>query len=375
MSFKKFTRAFILSALVILAFVYSSTIASARESDSTLLYKDPVFDFSLEYPSTFVLFDRSDDPNAISEVLTFQSTTTGEKIIVGHLLAEIKPETPLEEWVILYESVSTPFLESELERGNFQRILDGKSITRDGESPLGYHRNTYIVSGNVVWFIWTNEEDSNYYELFVKSFKMGSDMPRTLRDIYGEDFQPLKLDQVVKTSQQNGSKEQTSLSDSLPNYLQAKNMPSSPVMLSSSFWSPVLNTSAGPYGVTCGHSGSELYGVDAPTNNWTNVYAVNSGSVVFAGWDVNYGNYIKMLHSGSLYSYSAHLNAIYTYTGANHNRGDFIGKTGNTGNSFGPHLHFHIDNTSLVGMTGFNTSIYTYPTPSGSGAVCGLLGR
>lgn len=73
------------------------------------------------------------------------------------------------------------------------------------------------------------------------------------------------------------------------------------------------------------------------------VYAVDSGVVVYAGWnDWGYGNVIVIDHGNGWQSLYAHLNSINVGCGAFVFQGDFIGSIGVTGNSTGPHLHFEL---------------------------------
>lgn len=90
----------------------------------------------------------------------------------------------------------------------------------------------------------------------------------------------------------------------------------------------------------------------------TDVHAPNSGTVVFAGPLQAYGNAIVIDHGGGLYSTFGHLSEIGVREGQAVKTGDIIGKSGNTGLSTGPHLHWEmaidgvlIDATKLVDGT------------------------
>lgn len=86
-------------------------------------------------------------------------------------------------------------------------------------------------------------------------------------------------------------------------------------------------------------------GIDYPAPTGTNVGAAQRGVVVAAAYNSAYGNYIIINHPDDNWRYwtlYAHLNSISVKVGDEPNKGDVIGKSGNTGNSSGPHLHFEV---------------------------------
>jgi len=62
--------------------------------------------------------------------------------------------------------------------------------------------------------------------------------------------------------------------------------------------------------------------------------------------NASYGNCIKIKHNNGYFTLYAHLNKVNVYLGQILNEGQIIGSIGNTGNSYGPHLHFEVRNTS-----------------------------
>ncbi|EDY66530.2 LOW QUALITY PROTEIN: peptidase, partial [Streptomyces pristinaespiralis ATCC 25486] len=62
-----------------------------------------------------------------------------------------------------------------------------------------------------------------------------------------------------------------------------------------------------------------------------------------------YGNAIVIKHNNGKYSQYAHLSKINVNVGAKVKTGQNIAKSGNTGNSSGPHLHFEIRTTPNYG--------------------------
>jgi len=72
--------------------------------------------------------------------------------------------------------------------------------------------------------------------------------------------------------------------------------------------------------------------------------AADGGTVIQAstGWNGGYGNVVKIQHSNGLITVYAHLLSIKVVKGQQVSRGQTIGLIGNTGRSFGPHLHFEV---------------------------------
>jgi len=85
-------------------------------------------------------------------------------------------------------------------------------------------------------------------------------------------------------------------------------------------------------------------GIDYMANVGTGVAAAAAGKVVVisTGWSGGYGNQIVVDHGGGRQTRYAHLSSIGVSVGETVNRGKIIGRSGNTGRSTGPHLHFEL---------------------------------
>ena len=91
------------------------------------------------------------------------------------------------------------------------------------------------------------------------------------------------------------------------------------------------------FGASKFHNGIDL------AANYENVYSVLDGIVTETGWDNNGGgNYIKIKHFDRFETAYLHLSEIYYRVGEFVNAGFIIAKSGNSGNSTGPHLHFSV---------------------------------
>ncbi|NUP32800.1 MAG: peptidoglycan DD-metalloendopeptidase family protein [Streptomycetaceae bacterium] len=88
-------------------------------------------------------------------------------------------------------------------------------------------------------------------------------------------------------------------------------------------------------------------GVDFLSPSGKPVVAVGSGKVVSAGWSGSYGYEVIIRHSdggSNVFSEYAHMikGTLTVKAGDTVEAGKVIGKSGETGNAFGPHLHFEI---------------------------------
>lgn len=90
------------------------------------------------------------------------------------------------------------------------------------------------------------------------------------------------------------------------------------------------------------HRGIDISGANASGKL---VVAGAAGTVTEAGWSTGgYGNYVKISHGNGVETLYAHMldNSIMVNVGDVVQKGQTIGRVGNTGYSFGAHLHFEV---------------------------------
>ncbi|MFZ4500100.1 MAG: peptidoglycan DD-metalloendopeptidase family protein [Minisyncoccia bacterium] len=96
--------------------------------------------------------------------------------------------------------------------------------------------------------------------------------------------------------------------------------------------------------LTQGFHGANSVDFGAPIG--TTVVASMKGEVIIArgngAYNGGYGNYIVIKHSNGTQTLYAHLSKVSVSVGDEVNTGEVIGKSGNTGRSTGPHLHFEV---------------------------------
>lgn len=102
---------------------------------------------------------------------------------------------------------------------------------------------------------------------------------------------------------------------------------------------PVNGTFTSPFGSRWGRLHA---GIDIAAPSGTPIRAADGGTVRYAGWMSGYGNYTCVQHSGSLSTCYAHQSRIGVSVGQSVRQGQVIGAVGNTGHSFGAHLHFEV---------------------------------
>jgi murein DD-endopeptidase MepM/ murein hydrolase activator NlpD len=102
---------------------------------------------------------------------------------------------------------------------------------------------------------------------------------------------------------------------------------------------PVNGAFTSPFGMRWGRLHA---GIDIAAPEGTPIRAADDGTVILAGWTGGYGNYTCISHGGALSTCYAHQSRYGTSTGANVGKGQVIGYVGNTGQSFGAHLHFEV---------------------------------
>ena len=83
-------------------------------------------------------------------------------------------------------------------------------------------------------------------------------------------------------------------------------------------------------------------GIDLKASLNTPVYAPEKGIVRIAGWFKGYGKTVVIDHGNGYSTRFGHLNFISLKPGDTIKKGELIGKSGNTGKSTGPHLHYEI---------------------------------
>ncbi len=83
-------------------------------------------------------------------------------------------------------------------------------------------------------------------------------------------------------------------------------------------------------------------GIDIGAPSGSNVLAAEAGTVLTAGYNSSYGYYVTINHGGGFVTLYAHNSKLLVSKGASVTKGQVIAKSGSTGNSTGPHIHFEV---------------------------------
>lgn len=83
-------------------------------------------------------------------------------------------------------------------------------------------------------------------------------------------------------------------------------------------------------------------GMDFGAPIGTPIYATGDGTVGYLGFEKGYGKHVEIEHGFNYKTLYGHMNEYNVRSGQKVKRGDVIGYVGNTGLSFGPHVHYEV---------------------------------
>ena len=139
--------------------------------------------------------------------------------------------------------------------------------------------------------------------------------------------------------------EDEAYSQQLTQIIQGLTNKNSPPQGTGHFIWPVKGPITSPFGMRINpitHKYSGHTGIDIGVPYGTPIAAADGGTVIFAGWNVAYGNMTVIDHGGGFSTMYAHQSKQLVKVGDHVTQGEIIGYIGTTGWSTGPHLHFEI---------------------------------
>jgi LysM repeat protein len=93
-----------------------------------------------------------------------------------------------------------------------------------------------------------------------------------------------------------------------------------------------------------GTRGGDHFGIDIAAEKGASVQVVDDGTVLKSYYSGSYGHVVFVSHPGGIETVYAHLNKRVVEEGEKVKKGQLIGLVGNTGRSYGTHLHFEVHN-------------------------------
>jgi murein DD-endopeptidase MepM/ murein hydrolase activator NlpD len=106
---------------------------------------------------------------------------------------------------------------------------------------------------------------------------------------------------------------------------------------------PVNGPVVSPFGYRCLYGICRMHeGIDIAASSGTPIHAAAAGTVIFAGVESGYGNFMIVDHGNGLATAYAHQSGFAVSAGAHVAQGQVIGYVGCTGHCYGPHLHFEV---------------------------------
>lgn len=150
-----------------------------------------------------------------------------------------------------------------------------------------------------------------------------------------------KEEVISKLYEKETVRKSTNTSSGNVKYASSANTSNKKVALAINLIKPVSGTVTSRFG---SRWGSTHKGVDIGAPKGTPIKAAASGTVISSstGYNGGYGNCVVISHGNGIETAYGHCSALYVKVGQKVSQGDVIAAVGNTGRSFGNHLHLEI---------------------------------
>ena len=122
---------------------------------------------------------------------------------------------------------------------------------------------------------------------------------------------------------------------------------------------PILGETSSGFGYRMHPIHNEVrfhYGTDFAADSGTVIHAFADGTVLEAGTDEGYGNYVKLDHGNGFVTLYGHCSELLVSSGETVSISQPIALVGSTGQSTGPHLHFELMHDGIY----LNPEFYLY---------------
>ena len=188
-----------------------------------------------------------------------------------------------------------------------------------------------------------NKDDLAIVEKYEKEEPEYTNVDSATEKLYEKKPEPKKVIKVARSSSGGAGMYATGLSNSYAN-------------LGISLANPVSGTITSRFGVT--RPGHSHKGIDIGAARGTSIKAAAAGTVTYSSYGYNggYGNYLIIDHGNGISTAYGHCDSLAVSAGTYVSQGQLVARVGNTGNSFGNHLHFEV----RVNGVSYNPLNYVY---------------
>ncbi len=177
----------------------------------------------------------------------------------------------------------------------------------------------------------------------------GKEQCKVTKQAKGTTFRLSKVDSKIRFSELNAGKYtyEVSVIDEYGNDKQALKK-SFQVEETKYLWPIEGGVLGDDFRCHCPSHRGKHYGIDIKgVSKGTKIHAIQDGEVVYAQYHGGtskgaFGKLVVLYHGNGKYSYYAHCNAFRCEVGDEVKRGDVIATVGNTGRSYGTHLHLEL---------------------------------
>lgn len=266
----------------------------------------------------------TDVDTAAQQLVMCQAVPSEYEVVAGDTLSEIviKVDIPMEELIAM-----NPSLEDE---NSMIRVGDKLTITiPEPELPVVYTEERYleeVYDADVIYV-----DNDNWYTNQTKVLQQPSaGFRKVVVDITYENDREINreilYEEIVK--------------EAVPKIVERG------TKIPPTFIKPISGGRVtSPFGKrTAPRKGASTYhkGIDWAIPTGTRVVASCGGTVSRAGWGSGYGYVVYIKHENGMETRYAHLSKVLCKVGDVVKQGEVIARSGNTGISTGPHLHFEI---------------------------------
>ena len=272
----------------------------------------------------------------------YKVTLDGEQI--GYVNNRLNFNKRIEQEVINMDGKSIDFVEvKEMPKYEFKLVNRNKDTNEDeilvalkDEATIMYKYYAVILNEEVQTFVETIEDAEQTINK-IKEEHTNTDIKLDLRisTEYTQDIESVSVE-TIQVAQAQVEQKVTAL---IEEDARSKNPVINGIVLAKL---PVKGIITSRFGAISSRRSGAHTGTDIACSTGTDIMAVASGTVTFAGYDGSYGYVIRIDHGNGVETWYAHCNELYVTAGQVVKAGDVIAAVGSTGNSSGPHLHLEI---------------------------------